>query len=124
MIDGRIAAANTAVGSTLYSAPMRARTSRVSSSTSLRECGVAVAGRDRRAEGDERARPVADGVAHHLGELARERPLPLLDALPREDVVLEHQVVGDRGRNDDQVAASAPSAALNRPVFAGFSSPL
>ena len=70
MIDGRIAAAKTAVGSTLYSAPIRARTSRVSSSTSLRDCGVVVAGRNRRAEGDERARAVADRVAHHLRELA------------------------------------------------------
>ena len=77
---------------------MRARMSRVSSRTSLRDCGVAVASRNRRAERDERARPVADRVAHHLGELARERPLPLLDALPREDVILEHQVVGDRRR--------------------------
>ena len=57
---------------------------------------VDVADRDRRAERDERARPVADRVAHHLGDLARERPLPLLDALLREDVILEHEVVGDR----------------------------
>ncbi len=79
---------------------MRARTSRVSSRTSLRDCGVDVADRNRRAERDERARPVADRVAHHLGELARERPLPLLHALLREDVILEHEVVGDGDRND------------------------
>jgi hypothetical protein len=35
---GRIAAAKTAVGSTLYSAPMRARMWRASSRTSVREC--------------------------------------------------------------------------------------
>ena len=44
---------------------------------------------DRRSERSERARPVADGVPDHLGEFARKRPLPLLDVLMREDVVLE-----------------------------------
>jgi len=37
VIDGRIDAANTAVGSTLYNSPVRARTTRASSSTSVRE---------------------------------------------------------------------------------------
>ena len=41
VIDGRMAAAKTAVGSTLYSAPMRARTSRASSSTSRARLDVA-----------------------------------------------------------------------------------
>ena len=72
---------------------------------------VAIADGNRRAEGDERARAVPDRVAHHLGELARERPLPLLHALPREDVILEHQVVGDRRRNDHQVGRVRPCSA-------------
>ena len=125
MIDGRIAAAKTAVGSTLYErADARADEARQLEDVAAR-LGVAVAGGDRRAERDERARPVADGVAHHLGQLARERPLPLLHALPREDVILEHEVVGDGGRDDHEVRArSALSAAWISPVFAGFSSPL
>ena len=72
---------------------------------------VAVADRNRRAEGDERARAVADRVAHHFGQLARERPLPLLDALPREDVILEDEVVGDRRRDDHEIGRPAVSAA-------------
>ena len=64
---------------------------------------VAVADGHRRAERDERARPVADRVAHHLGDLAAEGTLPFLQALVREDVVLEHEVVGDRHRHDDEV---------------------
>ena len=95
-IEGRIAAAKTAVGSTLYSAADAGADQPRQLEHVAARLRVAVAGRNRRAEGDERARPVADGVPHHLGQLARERPLPLLDALPREDVIFEHQVVGDR----------------------------
>src|SRR2546428_12251920 len=62
-----------------------------------------MADRNRRAERHEGARSVADRVAHHLGELARERPLPLLDALPREDMVFQHEIVRDGRRNDDEV---------------------
>ena len=54
-------------------------------------------------ERDEDARPVPDRVAHHLGELARERPLDFLGALLREDVIFEHEIVGDRHRHDHQV---------------------
>ena len=57
---------------------------------------------NRPAERHERARSIADGVAHHLRELARERPLPPLHALSREDVILEHQIVGDGRRHDHQ----------------------
>ncbi len=64
---------------------------------------VAIAGGDRRAEGDERARSVAHGVAHHFGHLAAERALPPLHALVREDVILEHQIVGDGDGDDHQV---------------------
>ena len=113
MIDGRIAAAKTAVGSTLYSAPMRARISRVSASTSRARLRVVFAGRNRRAERDERARTIADGVADHFGQLPREGPLRLLDALAREDVILEHQVVGDRRRHDDQVRAVRGERGVN-----------
>ena len=58
---------------------------------------------DRLAERDERARPVADRIAHHLGQLAAERPLRPLHALPRQHVILEDQVVGDGRRQDHQV---------------------
>ncbi len=74
---------------------MRARMRRVSASTSLRDCGSQSPTGIGDAERDEGARPVADGVAHHLGQLARERPLELLDALLGEDVILEHEIVGD-----------------------------
>ena len=66
---------------------------------------VALAGRDWRPEGDERARPVSDRVADHLGELARERTLPLLDLLVRENVIFEHEIVRDGGRDDDEVGS-------------------
>ena len=56
----------------------------------------------RRAECDEGARLIADGRADHLGELARERPLPPLGDLRRQDPVLEHQVVRDGHRHDVQ----------------------
>ena len=87
---------------------MRARTSARQLEDVAARVRVAVAGRNRRAEGDERARPVADRVPDHLGQLARERPLPLLDALPRQDVIFEHQIVGNRRRNDHQVGAVPP----------------
>src|SRR5262249_51908429 len=64
---------------------------------------VAMADRDRRAEGDDGARSIADGVAHHLGELARERTLALLHALARQDVILQYEVVRDRRGNDDEI---------------------
>ena len=69
---------------------------------------------DRRAEGHDGARAIADGVAHHFRELARERALPLLDALPREDVVLEHEVVGDGVRHDDEIGAVGGQRGVNQ----------
>ena len=103
VIDGRIAEANTAEGSTLCSAPMRDRMRRVNASTSLRDCGSQPLTGIGRPERDEHARPVAHGVAHHFGELARERALELLDALLGQDVILEHEVVGDGDGNDDEI---------------------
>ena len=84
-----------------------------------RRCAIAgrIRHRHRRAEGDERARSVADRVAHHLGQLPRERPLLLLHPLPREDVILEHEVVGDRGRDDHQVAPLGRQRGMNQPGF-------
>ena len=76
---------------------------------------VAIAGGDRRAEGDEGARAVADRVAHHLGDLAAERPLALLDALVREDVILEDQIVGDRDRDDHQVGTLGAERGVEQP---------
>ena len=94
---------------------MRARTSARQLEDVAARLRVAVARRNRRAERDERARPVADGVAHHLGQLARERPLALLDALPRQDVIFEHQVVGDRRRDDHQIGASRRQRRMDQP---------
>ena len=65
--------------------------------------GVVVGRADRRAEGREGARPVPDRVAHHFGQLVRERPLAPLHSLPGEDAILEHEVVGNGHRQDDQV---------------------
>ena len=45
---------------------------------------------------------IADGGTDHLGELARERPLPSLGHLRRKDPILEHQVVRDGHRHDVQ----------------------
>ncbi len=56
---------------------------------------------DRCAKGDDRTRLVADGVADHLGDLARKRTLTSLGGLVRQHVVLENQVVGDGNRDDD-----------------------
>jgi len=57
---------------------------------------------NRRSERDEHARPIADGITHHLGQLACERPLLLLHALARQDVIFEHQIVRDADwKNDD-----------------------
>ena len=57
---------------------------------------------NRPAKRDERARSVADGIPHHFRELSREGALPPLHALSREDVILEHQIVGDGRRHDHQ----------------------
>ena len=67
---------------------------------------------------------MADGVSHHFGQLASEGPLPLLDALPREDVIFEDQVMRDRGGDDHKVGPPAVNAAWSSPVLAGFNSPL
>src|SRR2546428_239466 len=64
---------------------------------------VALSDRNRRPEGDERARAVAHGVADHLGQLAGEGALAFFHPLPREHVILEHEVVGDGHRHDDEV---------------------
>ena len=75
--------------------------------------GVDVRHRKRRAERDEGARPVADRVPHHLGELPREGTLLLLHPLPREDVIFEHQIVGDGRRNDHEVVAARRQRGVN-----------
>ena len=125
MIDGRIAVAMTAVGSTLTSLPIDVVVSLPSSITSRRDSGSQPSSGIGPAERHERARSIADGVAHHFGELARERPLPPLHALSREDVILEHEIVGDGGRHDHQPGRFRDvSAACSSPVFGGFSSPL
>jgi hypothetical protein len=117
-------AANTAVGSTLYNSPVRARTTRASSSTSVREwtsTPATLIGAPNVVNDRDRYPTAYRTIS------AISRPngtLPSFDALMREDVVLEHEVVGDRHRNDDQIGRSALSAALNSPVFAAFSSPL
>ena len=76
---------------------------------------VAARRRNRRAERDEHARPVADRVAHHLGELAGERTLQLLDALPGQDVIFEHEVVRDADRNDDEAGLVGGQRRVNQP---------
>ena len=73
--------------------------------TSRLELGIVAVERNRRAEGHERARLIADGEAHHFRHFARERPLPPLRSLVREDVVLEHEIVGNGERNDRGVRA-------------------
>ena len=63
--------------------------------------------RDRLAERDERAAAIADRVAHQLGDLAAERLLAALHPLPRDHVILEHEVVGDRDRHQLQARDAA-----------------
>ncbi len=58
---------------------------------------------------------VPDGVAHHLRELARERPLPLLLALPRQCVILEHEIVRNGRRNHQEIAASGCQRGVDQP---------
>src|SRR5688572_3667023 len=53
--------------------------------------------------GRERARLVDDGKAQHFGHFAAERTLAAFDALPREHMIFDHQIVGDRGRHDPEV---------------------
>ena len=95
VIEGFSAAASTAVGSTLCS-----RADRVANQVRQRHdlaprFRIASFEADRRAERDERARLVADRVPHHLGHLARERTLPPLLGLVRQDVIFEDHVVRD-----------------------------
>ena len=114
VIDGRMAAATSAVGSTLYSRPTVFMIVWARSSTALREFGSTPSTADRRAEGDERTRLVADREAGHLGDLAAERALAAFHPLTREHVVLDDQVVGHGGRNDPDVrmfALEAPRSA-------------
>ncbi len=83
---------------------------------------------DRAAERHERAAAIAHGVAHQLGDLAAERFLPPLHALPRNDVILEHQVVRHRDRHELQpahagVEAGAEQAGLGGLQFAAVAAP-
>jgi hypothetical protein len=61
------------------------------------------AGRDRRAEGDESPRSVADRVAHHLRQFAGERALTPLHLLRRQDEVFQHQIVGDGAWHEHEI---------------------
>ena len=65
------------------------------------------------AERHKRARAVAHGIAHHLGQLASERPLAALHFLVREDEVFEDQVVGD-GAGHEQQFRSAPERGVHQ----------
>ncbi len=81
--------------------------------------------RDRLAERDERACLVADGVAHHLGDFAAERPRPPLRRRVRQDVILEDDVIRHRERNDDgavdlRLKRRVQQAGLRRFQFAGI----
>ena len=72
---------------------------------------------DRRAERGERRATIADGVSHHFGDFPSERALPSLHALMREDVVLEHEVVGDRHRNDDEIGPVGAQCGVEQSGF-------
>ena len=72
--DGRIALATTAVGNTFMARPIAVITVCASLSTSRRELESTPSSYDWLAKRDKRPRPIADGIAHHFGELAAERP--------------------------------------------------
>jgi hypothetical protein len=65
--------------------------------------GVVAADRNRSTERDKRAAAIADGEADHLGKFASKRSLAALGRLARQDVIFEHEVVGDCGWQNRQI---------------------
>ena len=71
-------------------------------------------------ERHEGARFVPDGIPHHLRHFRGEVTLTALDALTRQRLVFEHQVVGDRHRDDDHVGSARQHHGLQQTGLHGL----
>ena len=111
VVEGRIAAATIAVGSTLYSRPIVSRIWCASVHDVAARLGIVAVERDRLAEASRtRATGSRPRSAPSRRSRGRTAARAASRACVRQDVVLEHEVVGDRQRHDDGAFDLAPAA--------------
>jgi len=127
VIDGRIAAAEKKRrgDDPCRAFPTWARTIRDRARTSVRRLGTVLAGRGMGApKVDEGARPVAHGIADHLGQLTRERTLALLRPLGAPGCDSSSTRSYETGRrHDDQIGAIGGESRVNQSGLRRLSTP-